>query len=79
MKKRGKIYGLKETHLKLTAKAEQFYDETDPCVIIEYETEEGYLYDIKEPIWAFDYTEEQVNQCLEELKDDFDENEEETL
>lgn len=69
MKRREKIYGLEETHLKLTAKAEQFFDETDPCIIIEYKTEDGYRYDIKEPTWAFDLTEKQVSQCFEELKD----------
>lgn len=91
MKKRGKRWGYVDTHLNLTKKANDLLDVTDPVELYEREVivEEGddyfetpdkkeYRYDMIQPWWIEDATEENLNKCLEELYEEYF-SEEETL
>lgn len=69
-----KIYGSDSTHLTLSAKAQKYYDETDPFKIVEHADRD----DSGEPVYTYDLTdadgtvkglsEAQLNATLEELQ-----------
>lgn len=62
-----KKYGATTTNLKLTEKAEKIYSVTEPCEIIEHETEDGYRYSISGIIEAENLTNEQINEIFLEM------------
>lgn len=64
-----KIYGNEKTHLTLSDKAQAYYDVTDPLRIEEYETDDGYIYNITGCFDRYGMTEEEVNRVLESLAD----------
>lgn len=69
-----KIYGRDATRLVLTKKAQEFYNGTEPFVIYEHETDDGYRYSFKladDPVSDL-MTAEQLNQALESMADCFD-------
>ena len=62
-----RTYGNERTSLYLTPKAAEVYADSDPLVIVEYDTEEGLRYDITGILEADNLTEEEVNEMLEEF------------
>jgi len=61
-----KIYGETKTNLTMTKAAEEVYSNSDPLVIKEYETDDGFRYKIEGIIERDDLTAEDVNRLLEE-------------
>ena len=80
MKQTGKRYGDTKTHLDLSARAREAYDEYSPLSIYEREVDDDeYRYDISGCIDAHDLTAEQVNEELESLLDDGEEIDEDAI
>lgn len=59
-----KHFGNEKTHLTLSKEAFAIYSETDPLDIYEYETKDGYRYNITGAITAEGLTADEVNWIL---------------
>ena len=66
-----KIYGNEKTNLELSEKAQAFYDQTCPIDIKEYETEDGFIYDVTGCVERLNLTEDGVNRFLEACYDEY--------
>lgn len=66
-----KIYGETKTNLRMTKAAEEVYNNSDPLVIKEYETDDGFRYKLEGIIERDDLTAEDVNRLLEEYRKEY--------
>lgn len=66
-----KIYGETKTNLRMTKAAEEVYNNSDPLVIKEYETDDGFRYKLEGIIERDDLMAEDVNRLLEEYRKEY--------